>query len=505
MEEKKELTQTQGQPQAVPPKPEQTGLPTGKKELIFGLLVLCCGLALCNCMLFWGLNLGFALAAVCSIVCASVYLFVSGRKPTAYSGALLVLSLVIALGFARSNDGFVKFVMANFLFVSVNLGLCLTAKQNRRGPGSFGSIWDAYGTFFVKGIGKMDDSAQGLKQAFRCAGSAGQKGSAFLLGLVICIPVLAVVIFLLMKADAAFSGLMELLPEFDFGEFLATVLFGTFGAFLLYTRGAALVHDEKKALAAKEKKGMNPITVNTVFTGVSVVYVAYLVSQAAYFFGGFAGILPEGFSTAEYARRGFFEMAVLSGINLGLIAVGLGLIKAEKTPAFTKVLCLFIGLMTLLLIATASAKMFLYIGTYGLTSLRVLTQIIMLFLAVTTVVVTVWLFVPRLPYMKVVILAALVIGAVTFWVDVDTVVANYNVDAYLSGKLETVDVSYLYYDIGPEAVAPMDRLAAEAEDPAVQQMAREFAEKNRERYHTENITQDLRGWNYVLHRANNLE
>ena len=74
-------------------------------------------------------------------------------------------------------------------------------------------------------------------------------------------------------------------------------------------------------------------------------------------------------------------------------------------------------------------------------------------------------------------------------------------NAYLSGKLETVDVSYLYYDIGPEAVAPMDRLAAEAEDPAVQQMAREFAEKNRERYHTENITQDLRGWNYVLHRA----
>jgi hypothetical protein len=219
----------------------------------------------------------------------------------------------------------------------------------------------------------------------------------------------------------------------------------------------------------------------------------------AYFFGGFAGILPQGFSTAEYARRGFFEMAVLSGFNLGLIALGLRLIKAEVTPALTKVLCLFIGLMTLLLIATASAKMFFYIDSYGLTTLRVLTQIIMLFLAVTTVVALVWMFVPRLPYMKVVLLAALVISAVTFWMDVDTVVANYNVDAYLSGKLETVDLSYLYYDIGPEAVDAIDRLAAEAKDPSVQRSARGFAKQNRERYA---YSYDLRQWNLVLHRAN---
>jgi hypothetical protein len=58
----------------------------------------------------------------------------------------------------------------------------------------------------------------------------------------------------------------------------------------------------------------------------------------------------------------------------------------------------------------------------------------MLFLAVTTVVIMVWLFIPKLPYMNVVVLAALLIGAVTFWADIDTVVANYDVDAYLSGK-----------------------------------------------------------------------
>ena len=472
------------------------GFPTEKRELLFGLLILLGALAFWNFTTYGGFNLGFALTAVFCIVCGSVYLFASGCKPTPYSAALLALSVVIALGFARSNDVFVKFVMVNFLFVSVNLGFCLTAKKNFRDPGSFGSIWDAFGTCFARGWGKMSEAAQGLRQAFGRNGSAGQKGGAFLLGLALCIPVLAIVIPLLISADAAFSGLMEMLPKFEFGEFVSTILLGTLLAFIFYTRQTALVYAPQKEKKPKAKRGMSAITVNTVFGAVTVVYLAYLISQLAYFFGGFAGILPEGYTTAQYARRGFFEMAVLSGVNLGVIALGLRLVKNEKTPVSTKVLSVFISLVTLLLISTASAKMFLYISTYGLTPLRVMTQIIMLFLAITTVVVMIWLFVPKLPYMKVVILAALIIGAATIWMDVDTLVANYNVDAYLSGKLETVDVSFLYHDIGPEAAEPMARLVAEAEDPQVQQMARKYL------WRYEKIpSTDLRGWNYVIYKA----
>lgn len=496
MEENKDLSAQNPQEMA-----QQPAFPTGKKELIFGLLILIGGMALCNFMIFGGFNLGFAVMSVFCIGCTSIYLFVSGHRPTLYSGALLLLSVVIALGFARSDDVFVKFVMLNFLFVGVNLGLCLTARKNLRNPGRFACIGDTFGTLFARGFGKMPEAGQGLMQAFHSSGTKGQKGGAFLLGLALCVPVLAVVIPLLVSADAAFNNLVNMLPEFDFGEFFPTVLLGSLLTFVLYTRGAALVHAPKKEVMPKAKKGMNAITVNTVLSGVAVVYVAYLISQTDYFFGGFSGTLPEVFSTAEYARRGFFEMAVLSGFNLGLITLGLWLIKKETTPGFTKTLCVFIGMVSLLLIATASAKMFLYIGTYGLTPLRVLTQIIMLFLAITTVVVMVWLFVPKLPYMKIVILAALLIGAVTFWVDVDTVVANYNADAYLSGKLETVDLAHLFYDIGPEAADAIDRLAAEAQEPAIQRAAREFAERNRERYKEETL-EDFRSWNYVIYQTN---
>ena len=145
---------------------------------------------------------------------------------------------------------------------------------------------------------------------------------------------------------------------------------------------------------------------------VCLLYGVYLFSQIAYFSGGFLGILPDGYSVAEYARRGFFEMAVLSGINLGLITFSIGMVsRTGDVKRSTKYLCLAIGLVTLFLIGTSWTKMLLYIGTYGLTRLRVLTMAIITFLAITTVLVSLWLFLPRLEYMRFVVLSAMIIGA----------------------------------------------------------------------------------------------
>lgn len=467
-------------------------LPAGKREVIFAGVTLLIAMALCNFILYGGFNLGFALAAVAYIGCAFVYLLAAGCKPSVYSVLLLCLSAVIAAAFARSDDGFVKLVMVCFLSVSVNLGLCLMAKQNLRSPGSLSSLLDAPRAVYRLGVGRLSNAFRGLKLAFHRSGSIGQKGGAFLLGLCLCVPVLAVVIPLLISADAAFDGLISLLPEIKFNEFFATVVLGSLLACTLYTRCVALRHSPKEEPRKTNAKGMSTITVNTVLAAVCVVYSAYLVSQLAYFAGGFAGILPEGYTTAQYARRGFFEMAFLCAVNLGVIVMALGLVRKEKaTPISTKVLCLFIGLVTLFLVAAASAKMFLYIGTYGLTRLRVLTQIVMLFFGLTTAVVMVWLFVPKLPYMKAVILAAMVIGAATIWADVDTQVARYNVDAYLSGKLETVDVVHIFY-LGDGAVPQLIRLAEEAPDPNVAREAQKWLAMCK----ADNC-KDFREWNYV--------
>ena len=466
--------------------------PAGKRELFFGLVIAICALALTNSVIFAGFHLGYAISQGLSILAATIYLRASGHKLSFYSGALLILGLVITAGFARSDDAFVKFVMVCFSFVAVNLGLGLQAGQNRRNPAGVTSLLDAPAIFFMLGFGKLPEAFHGLREAMRNGGTASKKTGAVLLGALISVPVLVIVVLLLVSADAAFEGLMAKLPSFDVPELVVTVIFGGGVACVLYTRAAALHHAEPKAAERKHRTGIHPLTVNTALVMICLVYVVYLFSQLAYFAGGFSGILPKGFTMAEYARRGFFEMAWLCAINLGLIALAVGLVKkTEKTPLTTRLLCLFIGLVTLFFVVTASAKMGMYIGSYGLTRLRVLTEVIMVFLGIATVLVCLWLFVPKMPYMKAVLLIALVMGTTVLWADVDTVVAHYNVRAYQSGKLDSVDVDYLT-TLSAGAVPYIAELAEEGNT-----QAQKYMERYSSKRFWDEKTHDLRSWNWA--------
>ena len=82
--------------------------PAGKRELIFGLLVLLFGTFTWNSILYGGFCLGFALGAVALTGCSFWYLLRCGFRPGKYEAALLILEAVIFAGFARSSDSDVK-------------------------------------------------------------------------------------------------------------------------------------------------------------------------------------------------------------------------------------------------------------------------------------------------------------------------------------------------------------------------------------------------------------
>lgn len=479
-----------------PPVRQRSILPAGGKELVFALAALITGLLLCNFVLFGGFNLGFAIGMDLSIAASALYLMLSGHRLTPYSAMLLLLSLVIGAGFARSDDGFVKLVMLGFLFFSVNLGLTLLAGQQRHPSGGLSSLLDSFYTGFCHSFGKLFPAFSGLMQGLTQKGEAFRKGGAIALGLAIAVPVVLVMTGLLMQADAAFEGLMVKLPALDLGELPVTLVTGL-GAFcLIYSKGISLQHSKKEQAAAKERRGISRLTVNTVLIAVCGVYLMYLFSQLAYFVGGFAGILPADYTMAEYARRGFFEMAWLCGINLGLIGLCMGLVeKKAAAPLLTRLLCLFVGIITVFFVATAIGKMLLYIDAYGLTRLRVLTLVIMLWLCLTTVFVALWLFLPKLPYMKGSIAAGLILGALVLWADVDSHVARHNVNRYLEGSTEHIDVSYLW-DLDLAAVPYIAKLAESAPDAEVRQTAGNLLEG----WYVYDGG-DFRSWNYTKHSA----
>ncbi len=475
--------------------PQRSVLPAGNRELIFGLFAVLLGLFLGNMLLFGGLRLGFAIGAVLSVCLSWGYLHASGCRGSWYTAALLGLSIVIAAGFGWSDDAFVKFWLLLFLLAGVNLSFCLMAGQNRRSPGSARSLYDAAMTFFRFGFGRMEEAVRGVGAAFRSGGALTQRSGAVLTGLGIAVPALLVVIPLLISSDAAFEGLIGLLPDFDLAEAAMTIFCGSGLAIWLYSRAVGLRHGQRPEVPDKAPKLLHRLTMNTALGTVCAVYLVYLFSQLAYFVGGFSGILPEGFTRAEYARRGFFEMTCLAGVNLCLMTFGVTKVRsAGRAPASTRALCLFLGLVTEFLAFSSGAKMVMYIGSFGLTRLRVLTMVIMVFLGVTTALICLWLYLPKLQYMQAVMLLALILGAAVLWMDVDTQVAKYNVRHYLSGDLASVDLGHLY-SLGSGAVPYMEELTR-CDDPDVRDHARGCLE-NWYLYRAE----DFRSMTYVNQKA----
>ncbi|MBR0464501.1 MAG: DUF4173 domain-containing protein [Clostridia bacterium] len=103
----------------------------------------------------------------------------------------------------------------------------------------------------------------------------------------------------------------------------------------------------------------------------SAAYLAYFVLQASYLFGGFMGRLPEGFSVAEYARAGFFELCAVMGINFGLLWMIAGLARQPvRAHRPLKIMCLLLLGQSLVFSAIALSKLGMYIGVYGFTPLR---------------------------------------------------------------------------------------------------------------------------------------
>ncbi len=428
-----------------------------------------------------------------------------------YPLACLAAGLILTASLARSSDDFVKFFLLLLAMTAYLLGLSQTVWASSYPAGRLISLAGAGRALLAEPYPQIAPALRGLFTKQTPDGPQRRRVGGVLLGLLLSIPALILIVPLLIRSDAAFEGLMGKTILADASELIVTVLFGFLLFLPVYARPVALAQDQGPEPRPAPAGEFSPVTLNTFLAAVSFFYLLYLASQLAYFFSAFGGILPQGFTPAEYARRGFFEMAALCGINLLIVLVSLCRIRRDpNVPVLTRVLCLFILLFSLVLSACAASKMSLYIGAFGLTRLRVLTSLFMLCVAVALVCVAVWILAPRFPYMKIAVLAALLVGCWTGWMDVDTQIARYNVNAYLSGRLDTVDVAHLA-GLSDGAVPQLARLL-EAEDPQIRAQAREvLADRVLEYYY---VTEQngavtlqareeprLRGWTWTQAQA----
>lgn len=282
--------------------------------------------------------------------------------------------------------------------------------------------------------------------------SIGQKKTqmggllAVLLGLVLVIPVLCMILPLLSRADAGFARAAEGLTVYLQRHFLAVLirlvfaipvslyLFGLAYGSLYKIHTGDIKAEEIRKMSVQVKR-LPQVTVCTVLLVICLVYGFFMGIQGNYLFSAIAGKLPETFTYAEYARKGFFELCQIGIWTLGILFLANTFAGQNSHAAKALKFCnVLLAGETLLLLITAASKMLLYIRTYGLTINRVLPMVFMIWMGMVLIsfILRQW---KQFPMVRICVLAGAVLFSILCVIPVQHLTELYNMWARMQGLI----------------------------------------------------------------------
>ena len=216
----------------------------------------------------------------------------------------------------------------------------------------------------------------------------GKRGKliAAVRGILLALPLLIVLAMLLASADVVFGDYVEealhWLDLDKLAELIGRGLVVAIGAVVsLGALVAALKDPGERRLLGEKEPFVRPflgITETSIVLGsVDLLFLAFVLGQFTYLFGGHANITAAGYTYSEYARRGFGELVAVSVLTLGMILV-LGTVARRANlrhkrlyDGLSAVLVVFVGVI----LASALMRLLLYEEAYGFTCLRTYTHL----------------------------------------------------------------------------------------------------------------------------------
>lgn len=200
-------------------------------------------------------------------------------------------------------------------------------------------------------------------------------------GTIIGVFISGLILALLTSADAYFDKfLSSIVTNINVDFNLWYVIKGIIYFVILFVIGINLFKNKEIALKESKMSNINKTVVTTMLFIVNFVFVLFLISEISKLCGNFLKV-PKGYIYSSYAREGFFQLLFVTLINFGIILYLIyktNLVKEDK-----KVKCLVLSLIafSIFLIFNSYYRMFLYIGRFGFTNLR-LQVILFLFMEI---------------------------------------------------------------------------------------------------------------------------
>ena len=397
--------------------PEQKHPAPAKSQLWLLLGVVLIGVA-CELWMEWDyyfLYSMFWLVALAVFMACNFKRVVSNKTVL----ALIVPTLVLCgiLMFDYMNYELLGFTMLAIPALMITVGVFTTQEISFKREGK--AVVGVLRALFVKTFSAIGAYFRAFASVFHKKGRADARHGW--IGLLIGLPLMAIVLALLASADAGTAKLLGgLFDRFNIWEWFwrIVVVFGS--SMLFYSLFYNLTW-------GKQDADLAPVKQNWAFAGPGVVmgllllaYALFTYVQFGYLFGG---VLPVDLTYSEYAREGFGQFLAVTIINF--VVLGISLAKSEPKRAIRVFQTLLLS-ASLIVLASACWRMLLYVGAYGLTIRRVLPLWLMAYFVFLAGVGGVRIFRERTPFLRIGAFALVYWYAVFLCVDWNTLMCAYN-------------------------------------------------------------------------------
>ena len=253
-----------------------------------------------------------------------------------------------------------------------------------------------------------------------------------------------------------------------FGRIITFILiFFALGCSSLY-----LMYDFPKAkkVVKEESKSKDLFTLKMLFVVLNVIYIIFDFIQIKSLL---LHRVATGFNYATYARQGFFQLMVVSVINIAIILISKKFEKKDnkKDFKFIKIMSLVMVLLTIVIIVSSFYRMNLYEAAYGYTTLRLLVYIALTTETILMIPTVMYIFNSDFNIVSSYILILLVAYMFANFINIDYLIARRNVDRFYSTN--KLDVYYLQND-GTDNIPVLVELYNKTDNPYIKQSLSDY-------------------------------
>jgi hypothetical protein len=351
--------------------------------------------------LFWHhlIGVNFAIFSALCLLGGLILLVVEGYRPARNSLWLLIPFIFFtAVTFLR-QEPLTIFLAYTFTFFSVVIF----------GSTYLGGRWMQYGLLdyfnkpFQLAVSMIVRSKGFIAQVRKEQASLGETKNSLpvlplLRGMLIALPVVICFASLLASADLVFNQkLADFIGLFNFGNIIEYIFRFLLILFYAYLLAGAFLHaasqSKDEVLFGEDKPLIKPflgfIESSVVLGCVAFLFLAFVVIQFQYFFGGQANIGVAGYTYSQYARRGFAELVMVAFFSL-LLILGLSNITRRENEIQRRIysgLSVAIVLQVMVILTSAYQRLTLAIEWHGFSRIRLYPSVFLIWVGILLVAI----------------------------------------------------------------------------------------------------------------------